>query len=402
VNLFSFFVFSFLMRPPNCKNPIANSVGFKMGVAGGAVYGGAARLLAVLAALAAGATASPAAALPGRWPALLGFQQLSHAGADSSRAPPATPRELQGCRSAPPGSGVADASASAGMGVPKEWRREYARRSEVNGNFQMMRGMVQATWVFVVFALPLAIRNPGLQYQAMGGACRMLAGATTGAMLLGGGQQLLQSSISAVMGLPDCWRHVAVPLAAVSARAATGFLADALVQGPFFLDAPARAAVSRFPGGALLNLVFLGAGMHHIAAQRSSKASTPLDDESNTMPVAPVLQESLAPLVADRVETGGGVRIGIIGGGAGDGCPAEDGILSMARAEDGRMRIGVIGGGAGDGCLAEEPAVGMEAGRPYFPGADVAILAASSAAITNQKPAVRNRHVYRPPRSSGV
>ena len=138
---------------------------------------------------------------------------------------------------------------------------------------------------------------------------------------------------------------------------------------------------------------------------RAPGAATPLDDASNIMPATPVSKESLAALVADRVEAGGAVRIGIIGGGAGDGCLAEDSALavSMARAEDGRPRIGVIGGGAGDGRLAEEPDVGMTAGRRCYPGVtDVAILAASSSAITNQKPAVRNRHVYRPPRSSGV
>ena len=330
-------------------------------------------------------SASSASVFPGRrCPTLLGFQQLGHAG-DIPSCLPAAPK--QGHRSAAPPSGE----------MTQEWRREYVRRSEVNDNFQMMRGMVQATWVFVLCALPLAIRHPGLQYRFMGGACRMFAGATTGVVLLGSGQQLLQSSVAAVVGLPDCWRHAAVPMAAVSARVATGFLAKALVQGPFFLDAPARAAVSRLPGGTLLNLFFLGAGMHQIAAQRDSEAPVPVNDKPDVTAAVPLLEETSVGLFLDTLElpkpgARGPMRIGVIGGGPGDGCLVGECDSGMVRT-----RTNEAEESSNEGALLSQCAEHCSELRAL----GVGMMAASSAASPKEQPAIRNRHVYRP-RPSGV
>jgi hypothetical protein len=135
----------------------------------------------------------------------------------------------------------------------------------VTNNFHLMQNLVSGTWIFTMFALPLAIMQPSLMPRALGVACRLFAGATTGVVFLGCGQQVVQNTVVSVLGLPECWKGAAVPLAAAAARISTDLMAGALLRGPFALSVPAAmAAVNNSPlrplpggSGTLLNLAFL-------------------------------------------------------------------------------------------------------------------------------------------------
>ena len=147
--------------------------------------------------------------------------------------------------------------------VSAKFAEKFRRQSDVTNNFHLMQNLVSGTWIFTMCALPRAIMQPSLMPRALGVACRLFAGATTGVVFLGCGQQVVQNTVVAAVGLPECWRGAAVPLAAAAARISTDLMAGALLRGPFALSAPAamtavnNSPLRAVPGGTLLNLAFL-------------------------------------------------------------------------------------------------------------------------------------------------
>lgn len=154
---------------------------------------------------------------------------------------------------------------------------EYRRRMDVNTNFKVMENMVQTTWMFVMCTTPIAILNPSLRFRFMGTATRLLALTTTGVVFLGCGEQLLQSTVERVVGLPACWSAAAVPIAAGAARITTDCLAGALFHGPFALSRPSttKSAFRAIPGGTLLNLAFLAVMQQHYSSSKTSQPVAP-------------------------------------------------------------------------------------------------------------------------------
>jgi len=157
----------------------------------------------------------------------------------------------------------------------------YLRNADVNDKFVLMRGLIQSTWCSIVIAMPFAILQPNTRYAFMGNACRMFAGATVGVAVLGTGQHIFQGAVSAVLGLPQCWEAAAQPLAVVSARISTGFLASALFHGPFSLAPLAGSIGQSFPGSSLMNLCLLGMYAQHLPTRiRTNDVQTDQERDS--------------------------------------------------------------------------------------------------------------------------
>ena len=157
----------------------------------------------------------------------------------------------------------------------------YLRNADVNDKFVLMRGLIQSTWCSIVIAMPFAILQPNTRYAFMGNACRMFAGATVGVAVLGTGQHIFQGTVSAVLGLPECWEAAAQPLAAVSAHISTGFLASALFHGPFSLAPLAGSIGQSFPGSSLMNLCLLGMYSQHLPTRiRANNVKTDQERDS--------------------------------------------------------------------------------------------------------------------------